>query len=45
LAASIVFTREAGGMRYFFYLLGFTSLVAYVMAFFAYHITLIFVSL
>lgn len=40
LAASIVFTREAGGIKYFFYLFGFTSIVAYVMAFFAYNITL-----
>ncbi len=39
LAASIVFTREAGHIKYFFYLLGFTSVVAYVMAFLAYNIT------
>ena len=39
LAASIVFTREAGHIKYFFYLLGFTSLVAYVMAFIAYNVT------
>jgi ferrous iron transport protein B len=38
-AASIVFTREAGHIKYFFYLFFFTSLVAYVMAFIAYNIT------
>ena len=38
-AASIVFTREAGGVRYFFYMLGFTSVVAYSLAFIAYHVT------
>ena len=40
-AASIVFTREAGGVKYFFYLLAFTSITAYVLAFSAYHITLL----
>jgi ferrous iron transport protein B len=40
LAASIVFTREAGGIKYFFYLLAFTSVVAYVMAFIAYNMVL-----
>jgi len=40
-AASIVFTREAGGIKYFFYLLGFTTITAYVLAFLAYHIALI----
>ena len=39
LAASIVFTREAGGIRYFFYLLFFTSVAAYGMAFIAYNVT------
>jgi ferrous iron transport protein B len=39
LAASVVFTREAGGIKYFFYLLGFTSVVAYGLAFIAYNIT------
>ncbi len=39
LAASIVFTREAGHIKYFFYLFAFTSIVAYVMAFLAYNIT------
>ena len=38
LAASVVFTREAGGIRYFFYLLGFTSIVAYSLAFVAYNL-------
>ncbi len=37
LAASIVFTREAGGIKYFFYLLAFTSIVAYSLAFIAYN--------
>ena len=40
LAASIVFTREAGGIRYFFYLLAFTSITAYILAFIAYRIAL-----
>ncbi len=40
LAASVVFTREAGHIKYFFYLLIFTSVIAYVMAFLAYNITL-----
>jgi ferrous iron transport protein B len=39
LAASIVFTREAGGIKYFFYLFIFTSFTAYIMAFLAYNIT------
>ena len=42
LAASIVFTREAGGIRYFFYLLAFTSVTAYVMAYIAYNIVKLF---
>ena len=41
LAASIVFTREAGGIKYFFYLLAFTSVVAYGLAFVAYNIALV----
>jgi ferrous iron transport protein B len=40
LAASVVFTREAGGIKYFFYLLAFTSIFAYFLAFIAYNITL-----
>lgn len=43
LAASVVFTREAGGIRYFFYLLVFTSIVAYGLAFIAYNVTKILV--
>jgi len=39
LAASIVFTREAGHIKYFFYLLAFTSTAAYLLAFIAYNIT------
>lgn len=37
LAASVVFTREAGGIKYFGYLFVFTSAVAYTLAFIAYH--------
>jgi len=39
LAASVVFTKEAGGIKYFFYLLAFTSVTAYIFAFLAYNIT------
>lgn len=39
LAASVVFTREAGGIKYFFYLLIFTSIAAYSLAFVAYNLT------
>jgi len=42
LAASVVFTREAGHIKYFFYLFAFTSVVAYVMAFIAYNVALLF---
>jgi len=45
LAASIVFTKEAGGIKYFFYLLAFTSISAYFLAFIAYNITNIIVAL
>lgn len=40
LAASVVFTREAGGIKYFGYLFVFTSIVAYTLAFIAYHTVL-----
>ncbi|MGZ5208200.1 MAG: ferrous iron transport protein B [Sulfuricurvum sp.] len=40
LAASVVFTREAGGIKYFVYLFVFTTIVAYSLAFVAYHLTL-----
>ncbi len=40
LAASVVFTREAGGFKYFIYLFAFTSAVAYFLAFIAYNIAL-----
>jgi ferrous iron transport protein B len=40
LAATIVFAKEAGGWRYAGYLFVFTSIVAYVLAFVAYHIAL-----
>ena len=43
LAASVVFTREAGGIRYFGYLFVFTTFVAYTLAFIAYSITSMFV--
>ncbi len=42
LAASIVFTREAGHIKYFFYLLGFTSIAAYILAFITYQVALLF---
>jgi len=42
LAASVVFTREAGGIKYFFYLLAFTSIVAYTLAFLAFNIASMF---
>ncbi|MCX6061507.1 MAG: ferrous iron transport protein B, partial [Campylobacterales bacterium] len=41
LAASVVFTREAGGIKYFFYLFAFTTIVAYLLAYIAYHFTLL----
>ena len=40
LAASVVFTKEAGGIKYFFYLFVLTTVVAYVLAFIAYRVTL-----
>ncbi len=40
LAASVVFTREAGGIKYFGYLFAFTTIVAYSLAFIAYQLTL-----
>ncbi|MDP3465740.1 MAG: ferrous iron transport protein B [Sulfuricurvum sp.] len=40
LAASVVFTREAGGIKYFGYLFAFTTIVAYSLAFVAYHLAL-----
>ncbi len=39
LAASVVFTREAGGIKYFIYLFIFTTLTAYSLAFIAYNVT------
>ena len=44
LAASVVFTKEAGGIKYFFYLFAMTTVVAYVLAFIAYRLTLFIVS-
>lgn len=38
LAASAVFTREAGGVKYLWYLILFTTLTAYVLSFLTYHI-------
>jgi len=43
LAASVVFTKEAGGIKYFFYLFAMTTVVAYVLAFIAYRVTLLIV--
>ncbi len=40
LAASVVFTREAGGIKYFGYLFVLTTIVAYTLAFVAYHMVL-----
>jgi len=40
LAASIVFTREAGHIKYFFYLFGFTSITAYILGFITYNLCL-----
>ena len=40
LAASIVFTKEAGGYKYLFYLIIFTTIVAWMLAFVGYRITL-----
>jgi len=42
LAASMVFTKEAGAVKYFVYLVIFTTFTAYVMAFIAYRIALLF---
>jgi ferrous iron transport protein B len=42
LAASVVFTREAGGIKYFFYLFAFTSIAAYGLAFIAFNVTSMF---
>ena len=44
LAASVVFTKEAGGIKYFFYLFALTTVVAYVLAFIAYRLTSFIVS-
>ena len=44
LAASVVFTKEAGGIKYFFYLFAMTTVVAYVLAFIAYRLTSFIVS-
>ena len=41
LAASVVFTREAGGFKYFVYLFIFTTVTAYVLSFIAYRVTLL----
>jgi ferrous iron transport protein B len=42
LAASIVFTKEAGGIKYFFYLLAFTSITAYIFSYISYNLTTMF---
>ncbi|SHO80641.1 Ferrous iron transport protein B [hydrothermal vent metagenome] len=41
LAASMVFTKEAGSWKYLVYLFVFTSLTAWILSFMAYHITLL----
>ncbi len=41
LAASVVFTREAGGFKYFVYLFIFTTFTAYFLAYIAYNVTLL----
>jgi len=41
LAATTVFAKEAGGWKYAVYLFFFTSVVAYVLAFIAYRVTLL----
>lgn len=41
LAASIVFTREAGGIKYFVALFIFTSVTAYILSFIAYRVSLL----
>lgn len=43
LAASVVFTKEAGGIKYFVYLFALTTFTAYTLAFIAYRIALLFV--
>jgi ferrous iron transport protein B len=40
LAATIVFSKEAGGFKYAVYLFFFTSVVAYTLAFIGYHLAL-----
>ncbi len=40
LAASIVFTKETGSYRYLFYLLIFTTIVAWILSFIGYRMTL-----
>jgi ferrous iron transport protein B len=42
LAATIVFSREAGGFKYVVYLITFTTVVAYLFAFIGYRIALLF---
>ena len=40
LAASIVFTKESGSYKYLFYLIIFTTIVAWILAFIGYRLTL-----
>jgi len=42
LAATIVFSREAGGFKYVIYLFFFTSTVAYILSFIGYRVALLF---
>ena len=43
-AASAVFTKEAGGVKYLIYLIIFTTVTAWVMSFIAYRVTLLIIS-
>jgi ferrous iron transport protein B len=43
LAASMVFAKEAGGWKYLAYLFVFTTSTAWIMAFIAYRVTLMFI--
>lgn len=44
LAATMVFTKEAGGWKYFVYLFVFTTSTAWILSFFAYKLALIFLA-
>lgn len=44
LAASMVFTREAGGWKYLVYLFVFTTTTAWVLSFITYRVTLLLIT-